>query len=84
MIVLFWEEDYKGILGVFKEADKVTSATNEMLNLHRITYKACKKFSDCVSKCLIFQKSLYEMAILVCQMFKSIVETLFCAAIAFL
>ena len=42
------EEEYKGTVGVFKEADKVTSATDEMLDLHRITYKACENFSDCV------------------------------------
>ena len=41
------EEEYKGTIGVFKEADKVTSATDEMLDLHHITYKACENFSDC-------------------------------------
>ena len=28
------EEEYKDTVGVFKEADKVESATNEMLDLH--------------------------------------------------
>ena len=41
------EEEYKGTVCVFKEADKVTSATDEMLDLHRIAYKACENFSDC-------------------------------------
>ena len=40
------EEEYKGTVGVFKEADKVTSATDEMLDLYRIAYKACENFSD--------------------------------------
>ena len=38
------EQEYKGTVGVFKEADKVTSATDEMLDLHRIAYKACENF----------------------------------------
>ena len=41
------EEEYKGTVGVFKEADKVASTTNEMLDLHRVTYKACENSSDC-------------------------------------
>ena len=41
------EQEYKGTVGVFKEADKVTSATDEMLDLNRITYKAYENFSDC-------------------------------------
>ena len=41
------EEEYKATVGVFKEADKVTSATDEMLDLNRIAYKACENFSDC-------------------------------------
>ena len=40
------EQEYKGTVGVFKEADKVTSATDEMLDLYRIAYKACENFSD--------------------------------------
>ena len=41
------EQEYKGTVCVFKESDKVTSATDEMLDLHRIAYKACENFSDC-------------------------------------
>ena len=40
------EQEYKGTVSVFKEADKVTSATDEMLDLHQIAYKACANFSD--------------------------------------
>ena len=40
------EQEYKGTVGVFKEADKVTNATDEMLDLYRIAYKACENFSD--------------------------------------
>ena len=41
------EQQYKGTVGVFKEADKVTSAADEMLDLNPIAYKACEHFSDC-------------------------------------
>ena len=41
------EEEYKGTVGVFNEADKVTSATDQMLDLYRIAYEACENFSDC-------------------------------------
>ena len=40
------EQEYKGTVGVFKETDKVTSATDEMLDLHQIAYMACENFSD--------------------------------------
>ena len=40
------EQEYKGTVGVFKEADKVTSTTDKMLDLHRIAYKACANFSE--------------------------------------
>ena len=41
------EQEYKGTVCVFKEADKVSSATDKMLDLNRIAYKACENFSDC-------------------------------------
>ena len=34
------EEEYKAEAVIFKDSDKVTSVSNEMLDLNRVAYKA--------------------------------------------
>ena len=34
------EEEYKDTAVIFKDSDKVTSASDEMLDLNRVAYKA--------------------------------------------